>query len=244
MPTPTKRPARRVAARPRQDIEDESSNGDDEAPPRPSKRPTGTPKKSPIKRGWGEGQKQMDSTSSFAQTFKPDERSVIIKFLEDVPYANFRRHWIETTNQEGQKTNRPWTCPMSFGKACPLCDIGHKPQATSSFNIAICDENGSVDRKSWDVGARLFNVLKAYAADPKIAPLTKGFFLVSRTGKKGSTQYNISPVKASSLEEDYDIPVPAKADLDALDLYTEEIVEIPLMSKLQELAAELDDDYE
>ena len=190
----------------------------------------------------------MDSTSSFAQTFKPDEKTRSSSSWRTIPYATFRRHWIERTimddNNKPTKSNRPYTCLLSFDKPCPLCEIGDKPQAVSRFNIAICDENGTLQLKSWDTGARLYNVLKAYANDPKIAPLTKGFFLVSRTGKKGSTQYNIVPVKATSLEEDYDIPVPTKEALDSLHLYNVDIVEITYGAKLREIAGELMDDYE
>ena len=246
---PTKRVARRPAAPARdldeQDIEEASENGDEDEQeaPRPVKKVAAAAAAAALRGGWGDAQKQMESTSSWAQAFKPDEKSQVIKFLEDTPYVNMRRHWIERTTKDG-KTNRAYTCLLSFDKPCPLCEIGDKPQAVSCFNIAICDESGGVTRKSWDCGARLFNVLKSYANDPKIAPLTKNFFLVSRTGKKGSTQYNVVPVKPTALEEDYDIPVPSQAALDALDPYTVEIVDIPTTKTLRELAEELVDDYE
>lgn len=252
-PTPSKRaatqpaPAKRIVRRPVVPgglVSDNGDDGDDDQPVQSApKMRQAAAQRSKIKGGWGESQKQMDSTSTFAQTYRPDEKTQIIKFLEDVPYAAFRRHWIERTTPEG-KVNRPWTCLLSFDDPCPLCEIGDRPQAVSCFNIAICDENGSVTRKSWDVGARLYNVLQAYARDPKIAPLTKGFFLVSRTGKKGSTQYNVVPVKATALEEDYDTPVPSTEALQALDLYTVDIVEVPTAKTLRDLAAELVDDYE
>ena len=104
----SKKPARRIvpdevieAIEPPEDDtveeEEESTNGDEEAVT--TKK---APVDSPIRGGWTEGQKQMDSTSSFAQTLKLEEKSVVIKFLDDTPYANFRRHWVERSHQGGQ----------------------------------------------------------------------------------------------------------------------------------------------
>lgn len=212
---------------------------EDDEPTQPSRPKMSTGPATRIRRGFTEGQKQMDSTSSFAQTFKPDEKSQVIKFLEKDPYASFRRHWIETRNDQNQTTNRPYTCPLSFDDPCPLCEVGDRPQATSSFNVAVIGDDGQVILRSWDVGARLFNVLKGYANDPKIGPLTKGYFIVSKTGKKSNVQYNVSPVRAASLQEDYDTPVPDQAALDALTVYTADIIEVQPTKKLRELAQEL-----
>src|SRR5215471_421616 len=103
-PAPSKRVAKRIPAPPREPQDDEpTANGDDESTP-----PAAARTKSPLRPGsWGEGQRINDSTSSFAQTFRPDEKAVCIKFLDDHPYAAFRRHWIESTNQDGQRINRP-----------------------------------------------------------------------------------------------------------------------------------------
>ena len=235
-------PTKTQAAAPPYEPPDEpvTTNGhpddDDEPTPRPAMK--GSPA-SRIRRGFTEGQKQMDSTSSFAQTFKPDEKSQVIKFLEKDPYASFRRHWIESRNDSGQTINRPYTCPLSFDDPCPLCEVGDRPQAVSSFNVALIGDDGQALLRSWDVGARLFNVLKSYANDPKIGPLTKNFFLVSKTGKKNSTQYNVAPVRPASLQEDYDIAVPEQALIDSLKPYTAEIIEVQPIKKLRELAAEL-----
>lgn len=247
---PTKRAVKRVAAPPRdldeRDIDAPEANGDDDddRPARPAKKATARVGAAAgrVRRGWGAGQETMDSTSTFAQSFQPADKAMVIKFLEDEPYASFRRHWIESTNKEGQRINRPYTCPVSFDDDCPLCEVGDRPQAVSAFNIAVIADDGTVSRKSWDVGARLFNVLKSYANDTKIAPLTRGYFIVSKTGKKGSTQYNVIPVKATALEEDYDVPVPEQSELDRLDLYDIEIVEVTPKKVLRELAAELSDE--
>lgn len=197
----------------------------------------------PMKQGWGASQNEIDSSSQWAQSFRPEEKSQVLAFLEESPYVGYRRHWIESVGEDGSKSNRPYTCYQTIGEECPLCKAGDKPQAVSCFNVALIDQNGDVTLKSWDVGARLFNVLKAYSNDPKIGPLPKGFFLVSKTGNKSTTQYNVTPIKATALAEDYDTPVPSKEDLAALPKYTADIVPITPRKKMRELGDEISDEY-
>jgi hypothetical protein len=255
MPNPSKRPVKRAEAGPRRmatsaPVEhDEGDEDEAPTPPRRSRSVSSDQGEAVIHSGWTEGQRQMDSTSSFAQVLKLDEKALVIKFLQDAPYASFRRHWIERTNVDGTRSRLPFTCPLTFDRECPLCEVGDRPQAVSAFNVALCGDDGQVLLKSWDVGARLFNVLKAYNNDPKIAPLTRGFFVVSKTGGSGrrgggTVQYNVIPVKATALEEDYDVPVPSEDELSRLQMYTTDIIEIPNMKTLREIAAEIADDYE
>jgi hypothetical protein len=197
-----------------------------------------------IKRGLMEAQKQQESTSSYAQTFRPTEVSQIIKFLEKDNYAAYRQHWIESRNDSGQTVNRPYVCPLTFDEPCPLCEVGDRPSAVTCFNVALVGADGDVLLRSWNVGSRVLNVIKAYASDPKVGPLTKNFYMVNKTGSKQSVQYNISPVRPASLEEDYDTAVPTEAALAALKLYDADIVELTPSKKLRELAAELTADYD
>ena len=253
--------------RPRRPVDPEAESGqpnvpripdyaeEDEAPRPPRAASVPDPdedERGPLRGGWTEAQKQMESTSQWAQTFKPDENTVFIKFLDDVPYVNFKRHWIErASTTPGVRNVRAYTCLKSFdGKDCPLCSIGEKPGAVAAFNIAIVGDDGQLLRKSWDTQPRIYNVLKAYSNDPKIAPLTRGFFMVSKSGASGSrsggtVQYNISPIRASSMEEDYDMTVPTQEELDKLERYTPDIVDVPTVKQLRDLANELaDEDYD
>jgi hypothetical protein len=210
----------------------------DEAPPAKGVKPSTL-----IHGGWTDAQRQMDSTSSFAQTLKLEEKAVVIKFLDDTPYANFRRHWIERTTKEGKQL-RAWICLQTIGKDCPLCEIGDRAQAVAAFNVAMIGDDGQLLLKSWDVGPRLFNVLKGYSNDPKIGPLTKGYFMVSKTGKKGTVQHNVSSVSRTALRDDFDIEPPEQHELDALPRYTPEVVEIPPVKTIRELAEELAAEYD
>jgi hypothetical protein len=242
-------PTKRVVKRPAAPTTD-STNGmvddpedDEHDEPAPPKLAAAPPQRR-LKKGWTAGQETMQSTSSYAQSFKPDENSQVIKFLEDIPYANFRRHWIEGSNDTGQRSVRAYTCLLSYGEACPLCEVGDKPQAVSAFNIAVVGDDGQVIRKSWDVGARLFGVLQSYSKDPKIAPLSKNYFMVSKTGKRNNVQYNISPVRPTSLKEDWGITPPDQAEFDRLELYDDTIITVESSRKLKELAQEITEEYD
>jgi hypothetical protein len=237
---PEKRAVRRVTPLPK----DEEPDDEVSTPSRRSKTATTTTKPTEeLRGGWSAGQEAMDSTSSFAQALKPEEKAVVIKFLDDEPYVSYRRHWIERTNANRERSVRSYTCLKSFKRDCPLCEAGDKAQAVSAFNVALVGDDGVVSIKSWDVGPKIYNILKGYANDPKIAPLTRGYFLVSRTGKKGSVNHQVIPVKPSALEEDYDIPAPSKEELDRLEKYDRDVVEVPSRKTLDEIAAEFSDDY-
>jgi hypothetical protein len=195
-----------------------------------------------IRSGWSAGQQEMDAGSSYAQALKVEQTIQIIKFLEDQPYANYRRHWVERNTPTGL-SNRPYTCLATVGRDCPLCDIGDRPQAVSAFNVALIGDDGVPSLKTWDVGARLFNVLKSFSNDPKIGPLTAGYFAVSKSGggrrSGGSVQHNVIPVKPHSLEEDYGVPEPSPGDVSRLGIYTPTIITIPKRSEMEEIAAEI-----
>ena len=252
--TPSKRLARKrpAAPAPRPQEHDEEmtepwTNGDDEAEDDGERTPAVMPK---LRGGRTEAQKQAEATSTWAKSFRPTNKTEVIKFLEDVPYVCYRRHWVKSVNQEGRETNRPYVCPQSYddpktGKpaACPLCEVGDKSQAVFSYNIAICGDDGQVLHRSWDMGIRVFKAVDSYSQDPKIAPLTRNYYLVSKTGEGTSTQYNVSPVRASALVEDYDTPVPEQSEFDRLERYTPAIVPIEPVKKLRELAHELTAEY-
>ena len=255
MATPSKRLARRPAGTVSKRLAAvPPADDDDEVPPAPTLDDdddddvNGDDSTIAAKRKKMEGsvtgaQRMMDSTSSYAKAFQPPETLQAIKFLQDKPYAQFRRHWIEGTNREtGQRNVRAYTCPISFDDPCPLCEAGDKPQAVAAYNIAVIDENGNLERKSWEVGARLFNVIKAFGNDPKVAPLSRHFFLVNKTGKRQNVQYNCNPVRATALAEDYGVQVPDQAELDKLERYDVSIIPIEKKSTLRELAASLSDD--
>src|SRR5687768_15146102 len=169
--------ARRIVRRP-STAPSSAENGSAKTPSRRPSRPAPATEEDDgdadmsVHGGWTEGQKQMDSASPFAQALKLAEQGQIIKFLDDKPYANFRRHWVDRTNPGQPPTRRAYVCPATVGKECPLCDIGDKAQAVSAFNVVVLGDDDQILHKTWDVGARLFQVLKAHNNDPKVGPLS------------------------------------------------------------------------
>ena len=197
---------------------------------------------SSIRRGFSAARQVADSTSSFAQNFKLTEQIQVIKFLEeDGPYASYTRHWVERAGANGQRTSRSYNCLKNWGKTCPVCEAGDKAQAVTAFNVALIGDDGVPMLKTWDCGPKLLNILENYARDPKVAPLSKGYFLVSKSGKGGTTNYQITPVKAHSLVDDYDINPPTPAELEKLGLYDSEIITMPKTKDMADIAAEIAD---
>lgn len=242
---PSKRVARSI---PRTDLDerDIDADGDEETPPpaarSAAKRSNGDDEETKPRRGWSAGEETQQSTSNFAQSFRLTEQQQVVKFLEDDPYVNYTRHWIERSTPTGRQS-RSYTCLKTFKQVCPLCEAGDKPQAVSSFNIAVIGDDGVPMLKSWDCGPKLFGILKGHAGDPKVAPLTKGYFLASRTGKMGTVNYQVIPIKPRSLEEDYEIEPPTQAELDRLDKWDRDVVSRPKTKDLEAVAAEIADEY-
>lgn len=248
---PTKRAARQI---PRQLDEDE-----DEAAPPPRKPPAtavgngdeeepeeeGGPIKPSefIRRGHSAARQVADSTSSFAQAFRLNEQIQIIKFLEDDPYANFLRHWIDRASPTGT-VRRSFTCMKNFKRECPLCNVGDKVTSVSAYNVALIGDDSVPVLKTFDCGPKILNIIEAYARDPKVAPISKGYFLASKSGKMGTVNYQIVPIKAHSLRDDYDIEPPSDEEFKGLGLYdADNAIQVPKMKDLEDLAAELADQY-
>lgn len=194
-----------------------------------------------IRAGWGASQETIDSTSQYAQAFRPTKETQIIKILDAKPYASFRRHWVDRVGVG----KRAYVCFQSIGKDCPLCDVGDKPGAVTAFNIAVCSDDGQAALKTWDCGVKLTGQLKTYNTDPKIGPLDKGtlYFAVSKTEATQRQQVTtmVNPVRARDLQEDWGVPPLDDNEMEKLlgKRYTADIITMPTRRELDEVAAEM-----
>jgi hypothetical protein len=194
-----------------------------------------------IRGGWGASQETIDSTSQYAQAFKPETKSQVIKLLEGRPYASFRRHWIDRVGIG----KRAYVCLQSVGKDCPLCNVGDKPGAVTAFNIAVLSDDGVPALKSWDCGVKLTKQLETFHKDPKIGPLEKRtlYFLVSKTEATQRQQVTtmVNPVRERDLLEDYGVPPLTDEQMTMLrgKCYTVDIIGMTPAHELEEIAAEL-----
>jgi hypothetical protein len=228
------------------------SQVDDDDDERPSKAASATKKAAPshstngdqIRAGWTAAQETADSTSSYAQNLKLQSNVQIIKFLQPSPYASFRRHWIDRVGVG----KRAYTCLQSFGKECPLCNIGDKASSVTAFNVAVVGDDGEPMLKSWDTGVKIMNVIKGFASDPKVGPLDKAslYFGVSKStsGQRQQVQTNLFPIRSRDLEEDYGIKPLSAERLESLaaKVYDAEIIPVSTRHELDEIAAEMIDE--
>lgn len=189
-----------------------------------------------IKRGWGAAEKVKNADSAFAQRLKIGDDPIIIKFLEDEPYASFRFHWIE---RQGQKS---FTCIADLDpKGCPLCDAGSRPSTRFAFNVALLEPDTDPAVKSYEVGPRVIDQLKNFHTDPRQGPLSKHYWAVSRTGKGTTSATNHQLVKERDLEDEWAgiTPLTESGLRDLLrDSYTPEIIQIPERKTLQSIVLE------
>lgn len=188
-----------------------------------------------IKRGWGAAEETRSADSPFANRFKVTSEAQVIRFLEDDPYTSFRQHWIE---RQGQKS---FTCTSSIHpKGCPLCDAGDRPSARFCFNVALLREGEEPVIRSYEVGPRIVDSLKNFHTDPKMGPLPKHYWAVKKSGKDATSQTNHQMVKATDLEEDWDLDPLTQEQVEALlkQAYDSSIIAIPSWKTLATLAAE------
>jgi len=194
-----------------------------------------------IRGGWGASQETIDSTSNYAQNFKPTKDAQVIKILDARPYASFRRHWIDRVGIG----KRAYVCLQSVGKDCPLCDVGDKPGAVTAFNIALCSDDGQPVLKSWDCGVKLTQQLRTFNNDPKIGPLDKRtlYFAVSKSEAQQRQQVStmVVPIRERDLEEDWKTPPLTDTAIERIKekAYTVDIIQMPRRAELEEVAAEL-----
>lgn len=225
-------------------VEREDDDDDEDAAPKRSTRSRDdddddepAPTKRVIKRGWGAAETVKNSSSSYAQKLKLEDEPILIKFLEDEPYASFHQHWLE--GRPGQKS---FTCIADYDeRGCPLCENGNRPAARFSFNVLLLSEDEDPQIKSYDVGTRVLDTLKGLNKSDKQGPLSRHYWSVTRTGKGTTSSTNHQMVKERDLE-DWHIEPLTDADIRSYKkkMYDESIVPVPSRKDL--LAVISDDD--
>lgn len=187
-----------------------------------------------IRRGWGAVEQAKSADSPYAQRLRVGDDPVIIKFIEDEPYATYRQHWIE---RQGQKS---FTCIADIDpKGCPLCDAGSRPATRFAFNVVLLSSDAEPMIKSYEVGPRVIDQLKNFHTDPRQGPLSKHFWAVSRTGKGPTSATNHQLVKERDLEE-WNIDALDEADMKVFrkQAYSPDIIQIPSRKDLTQIALE------
>lgn len=196
-----------------------------------------TPARRVVRSGWAgaESLKSKKSGANYAQNLKLSEEPVLVKFLEDAPYAAYLQHWVDRTGQ------RAFVCiDDSDPKGCPLCEAGIRPSQRFSFNVVLLTPGSDPEVKSYDVGPRVLDQLKNFNNDSRQGPLSKHYWAISRTGKGTTSATNHQMVRERDLE-DFDVDPLSESDLKTFtrQAYTEEIIKIPTHKDLLAVAEEL-----
>lgn len=188
-----------------------------------------------IRSGWGAVEQAKNADSAFAQRLKLTEDPIIIKFLEDEPYATYRQHWLE---RPGQKS---FTCIADIDPSgdCPLCKSGNRPSTRFAFNVVLLSSDMEPLVKSYEVGPRVIDQLKNFHTDPRQGPLSKHYWAVSRSGKGATSSTNHQLVKERDLDE-WNIDALDERDLKVLlkQAYTPDIIQIPSRKDLMKIVIE------
>lgn len=157
--------------------------------------------------GWGAFNKIK--SSGFLDRFTPTNEIKLIKLLDDAPVKAYRQHWVNNS----PLAKKSFVCEGRGN--CPLCDkVGDKPQVRVLFNVVDLSGNAP-EVKTWTVGSMLTEILSNMAQNKATSPLNRTdlYWAVSSSGggTKGKISYNVNPVKARDLVEDYQTePLTAK----------------------------------
>lgn len=179
-----------------------------------------------------------------------DGEEVVMRFLEDQPYASMRIHWLD------RKGKRSYPCPGDVKKdtsnnGCPFCAYNISYKAEARFNVAVLTE---ADPNVMSLTATPRNKKKIAAHhESKHGPLSRKYYFYRRTGTRFETEYSFEPARTvNDVREDYpDLYIPTEDELAELVLYTTEQAnkEFAPIAEMRKIAHEIvsgeeDDDEE
>lgn len=189
------------------------------------------PVKRVVKRGWGDASRTREADSPYAQRLKYGQAPVLIKFLEDEPFAAFHQHWIE---RQGQ---RSFIC---LGDDCPLCEAGSRASAQFCFNVAELTPGEGPKIRSFQFGPRIFDQVRNFHTDARQGPLSKHYWAISKSGEKSTASTNFQMVRERDILDEWNMDPLDGDQLEELrtEAYDESIIQIPTRKQLLEIAAE------
>jgi hypothetical protein len=152
-------------------------------------------------RGFGAWKSNVKSNSGGINNFSVKNQKLIIAFLEDEPFDNVFRHWIEYLNDEGKTQRTPKNC---IGDDCPLCLRGHEPKPFLLFNVVDLADRTKV--QLWEASPEpAKRIEKRYddLAERNLSLNSAGvYFEVSKAKKNnGFTEYTVDRLRDADLEE-------------------------------------------
>lgn len=160
-----------------------------------------------IRSGWAAVDSMKQDDANYAVRLKTGSDAVLIKFLQDEPYASWKQHWV---NRTGQKS---FVCRDGMdSNGCPLCDAGNRPRPLFAFNVLMLARGEEPALRSYEAGTRVIATLRNFSEDERQGPLSKHYWAVSRSGTGPQTQYNHLLIKERDLKEEWNVdPLSAEA---------------------------------
>lgn len=239
--------AKKAAPRPRYDDDDEDeaprrsrSTGREGRRSRDGDGPRGAVRGS-TKAGWREADEVFQGGDFANNLTLKDGEEVVIRFLEDQPYASMRIHWLE-----GRKGKRSYPCPGDRKKdtehnGCPFCAYNLSYRSEARFNVALLTEEAPVVM-SLTATPRNKKKIQGHH-ESKHGPLSRKFYFYRRTGTKFDTEYSFEAARTTrDIEEDYpDLYIPTEEELAELLRFTTDQAnkEFAPISEMRKIAAEI-----
>jgi hypothetical protein len=190
---------------------------------------------SAIQSGWEAALKAAQSPQSsggYINDFRFSEDSQLVKFLDSEPLAVYSQHWIERAGK------RSWTCLGN--EKCPLCSIGDKPSRKVAFAIANLSSPDGAVAEVLTVSPKTMQILNRYHQDRSTGPLDRLYYSMSKTGSGPKTVFNILPVKARDLEEDWGLdPAETEAVIGGFEPLSSKVISFHTAEQLDEIAREI-----
>lgn len=183
--------------------------------------------------GWDAFRDERAKSSGFSGMLKVTKKEVVVKFLQDGPFAVYRQHW------GGGKSH---TC---IEQNCPMCAAGYETRYIALFNVV---ELESGENKYWAAGPQAAKAVQALAEGQRYSPIDREdlyFSLQRKELDNGFKEYSITPVKERDLEDDYPglEPLDEKELDDALaSMFDDSVIPSSTARQLRAVVAGKDDD--
>lgn len=186
-----------------------------------------------------QGYKKTREATFVSDDFKLTDEEVLVKFLEDEPFATYAEHGLYQELREGQ---RVWICLQP--EDCPICDTGHQARPVALWNIIVIPEEGKPEHKVLKAGPKLEKLLEKKAA-LKTGPMSKEYYSLSQTDSKdkGPVEYTVEVVRERDLEDDWKEKPFSDEELEEFEekMFDESYVKFPSVRDMKDVARKLRD---
>ena len=155
----------------------------------------------PISPGWASSRRPARRESVKFDYFKvPDDgEEILVKFLDDMPFAPLIQHWVMT-----DKGRRSYTCLED--DTCPMCARGDKPKSSDWLNIVQLGDTPSV--KVWAASSDPATAIEEFSKGKRTSPINRPKLYAAVSKKKAATgffTYSLARVEEDELKDDWGV---------------------------------------